>query len=179
MGVVEWRVLYQALDSNYVQGFWESSRSNWEWGLWSQARLVWLRVRGDVVPWLPGLRDRQSVRCHRWLPESGMMHLIHQLVSYQMSLQGYVTRGVRLSSNGLSSSGRCCGKDSLGTSDLQEPLRTCELQCHLSFKLIPFQWAVQGGCFLCGRMRGVLYPMSPLKLISKNFKVDSIVICEQ
>ena len=43
-------------------------------------------VRGDVVPWLPGLWDRQSVRCHRWLPESGVLYLIHQLVSYQMSL---------------------------------------------------------------------------------------------
>ena len=52
---------------------------------------------------------------------------------------GICNKGVRLSSNGLSSSGRCCDKDSLGTSDPQEPLKSCELQCHLSFNLVPFQ----------------------------------------
>ena len=40
------------------------------------------RVRGDVVPWLTGLRDRQSVRRHGWLPESGVPYLIPPLVSY-------------------------------------------------------------------------------------------------
>ena len=52
---------------------------------------------------------------------------------------GICNKGVRLSSNGLSSLGRSCDKDSLGISDPQEPLRTCELQCHLSSKLMPFQ----------------------------------------
>ena len=41
---------------------------------------------GDVVPWLPSLGDRQSVRRHRWLPESGVPYLIRPLVSYQMFL---------------------------------------------------------------------------------------------
>ena len=44
------------------------------------------RVRGDVVPWLPSLGDRQSVRCHRWLPEPGVPYLIRPLVSYKMFL---------------------------------------------------------------------------------------------
>ena len=44
-----------------------------------------LQARGDVVPRLPGLWDQQSVKHHRWLPESGVLHLIYQLVSYQMS----------------------------------------------------------------------------------------------
>ena len=35
--------------------------------------------------WLPCLWNRQSVRCHRWLPESGVLYLIYQLVSYQVS----------------------------------------------------------------------------------------------
>ena len=30
-------------------------------------------VRGDVVPWLPGLRDRQFVRCHILLLEPGVL----------------------------------------------------------------------------------------------------------
>ena len=40
---------------------------------------------GYIVPWLPSLWDRQSVRHHRWLPESGVLYFIYQLVSYQMS----------------------------------------------------------------------------------------------
>ena len=44
------------------------------------------RVRGDVVPWLTGLRDRQSVRRHGQLLESGVPYLIRPLVFYQMFL---------------------------------------------------------------------------------------------
>ena len=62
--------------------------------------------------------------------ESGVLLLVHQLISDQISHLGYATRGVKLSSNGLSSSGRCSDRESLGTSDPQEPLKTCELQCH-------------------------------------------------
>ena len=36
----------------------------------------------SIVPWLTGLRDRQSVRHHRRLPESGVPYLIRPLVSY-------------------------------------------------------------------------------------------------
>ena len=81
-GVAEWWVPYQALDPTDVQGTWESSRPTWRWGLWSRVGHVRLRVRGDVVPWLTGLRDQQSVRRHRQLPESGVPYLIRPLVSY-------------------------------------------------------------------------------------------------
>ena len=40
----------------------------------------------DIVPWLPSLWDRQSVRRHRWLLESGVLYLIRPLVSCQMFL---------------------------------------------------------------------------------------------
>ena len=36
---------------------------------------------------------------------------------------GIRNKGVKLSSNGLSSSGRCSDRESLGTSDPQEPLK--------------------------------------------------------
>ena len=124
------------------------------------------------------------MRHHRWLPESGVLYLIHQLVSYQMSFSGYVTRGVRLSSNGLSSLGRCCDKDSLGTSDPQEPLKTCELQCH------PFQtgtlpmsspgWPLplweDEGCTLPGES-----PKTNFKILkfSTCTRIDAIVTHEQ
>ena len=51
----------------------------------------------------------------------------------------HVTRGIRLFSNRLSSLGRCSVRVNLGTSDPQEPQKTCELQCHLLSILIPFQ----------------------------------------
>ena len=62
--------------------------------------------------------------------ESGVLLLVYQLISDQISHLGYATRGVKLSSNGLSSSRRCSDRESLGTSDPQEPLKACELQCH-------------------------------------------------
>ena len=47
-------------------------------------------------------------------------------------------RGVRLSCNGLSSSGRRGAKVNLGTSDPQEPQKTCELQCRLPCHIVIF-----------------------------------------
>ena len=61
------------------------------------------------------------MRHHILLPESGMMLFVHQFISDQISHEGYAMRGVRLSSNGLSSLGRCGNKVGLGTSDPQEP----------------------------------------------------------
>ena len=62
------------------------------------------------------------MRCHRQLPEPGVLYLIHPLVSYQnVPTLEHVTRGVRLFSNGLSSSGEWAVRVSLGTSDPQEP----------------------------------------------------------
>ena len=57
------------------------------------------------------------MRRRQLLPESGVLFLICQLVLDQISHSGYVTRGVSLSSNGLSSLGRCGDREGLGTSD--------------------------------------------------------------
>ena len=35
-------------------------------------------TRGNVVPWLLGLWDRQSTRRRRWLPESEALYLFFQ-----------------------------------------------------------------------------------------------------
>ena len=51
----------------------------------------------------------------------------------------HVMRGVRLSSNGLSSLGRCGVRVNIGTSDARNPENTCELQCHLLSMLVPLQ----------------------------------------
>ena len=62
------------------------------------------------------------MRRHRQLLESGIPYLICPLVFYQMFLLWNMQRGgVRLSSNGSSSSGRCGVEDDFGTSDPQEP----------------------------------------------------------
>ena len=61
--------------------------------------------------------------------------------------------GVRLSSNGLSSSGRCGVGDDFGTSDPQEPQEPVNFSAALLIS-VPSQWAIRGGRFLCGRMRG-------------------------
>ena len=62
------------------------------------------------------------MRRHGQLLESGVPYLIRPLVFYQMFLLWNMQQGgVRLSSNGSSSSGRCGVGDDFGTSDPQEP----------------------------------------------------------
>ena len=62
------------------------------------------------------------MRRHGQLPESGVPYLIHPLVFLpNVPTLEHVTREVRLSSNGLSSSGSCGVGADFGTSDPQEP----------------------------------------------------------
>ena len=62
------------------------------------------------------------MRRHGQLIESGVSYLIRPLVFLlNVPTLGHATRGVKLSSNGLSSPGRCGVRDHFGTSDPQEP----------------------------------------------------------
>ena len=79
---------------------------------------VWLNGKFHTMPWT----QLMSGAPERRLPESGVPYLIHPMVFLpNVPTLEHVTRGVRLSSNGLSLSGRCDVRADFGTSDPQEP----------------------------------------------------------
>ena len=170
-GLVKRQIQNKALDTNGARGSTESSGLDWGWGLWNGFGLVRLWLRGDIVPWLPGLWNWRSTRRCRLLPVSGVLYLFHQWSRKpNIPTLGYETRGGKtvMKWDELVREMGCRGEPQYTKSSRKPSFH--EQQCHLYIFKLPFQWAIQDGCFLHGRMRGTLTGVeTPDKIKFLNF----------